>query len=132
MFRRLAYTSVPRPNLPAAEIPRIIASSRTHNVRDGMCGVLVYTGHEFAQLIEGAPEKVERLWQRIQADARHVELVILLDELDRTRWFNDWRIGYLADRALIDSLASWRARGRCLDGGERDALRRLFAAADSL
>lgn len=132
MIRRLAYVSRPRTDLPATEIPRIIASSRANNARHGITGILVYTGTDFAQLIEGRPPAVATLWQHIGADDRHVDMALLLDEDDTTPWFPDWRVGYLTDRGLPDRFAEWRARGRTLPDAERMALRRLLAAADSV
>ncbi|MCC7326134.1 MAG: BLUF domain-containing protein [Burkholderiales bacterium] len=132
MIRRLACTSFPRTNLPATEVPRLIACSRTQNARDGISGVLIYTGYEFVQLVEGTPEAVERVRQRIRGDDRQSDVLIILDERDAERWFDDWRVGYFAERALTDMLAGWRALGRRLDDGERDSLRRLLAAADTL
>lgn len=131
MIRRLAYVSRPRTDLPATEIPRIVVSSRVNNVRHGLTGILVYTGTDFAQLIEGNPPTVATLWQRIGADDRHVDITLLLDEDDTAPWFDDWRVGYLTDRGLGHRFAEWRARGRTLPGADRTALRRLFAAADS-
>ncbi|MEO8506214.1 MAG: BLUF domain-containing protein [Betaproteobacteria bacterium] len=131
MIRRLAYVSRPRTNLPATEIPRIIVAARANNARYGISGILVYTGTDFAQLIEGGPPAVATLWQRIGTDDRHVDMTLLLDEHDTTPWFPDWRVGYLSDRGLPDRFAEWRARGRTLPDAERITLRRLLAAADA-
>ena len=71
MLRRLAYVSYPAADLPPTEVSRIIQVSRTNNQAAGITGVLVYTGTDFAQLIEGRPDAVESLWCRLQADPRH-------------------------------------------------------------
>ena len=94
--------------------------------------VLLYTGEDFVQLIEGAPDRVEATWRRIRADPRHVEVVALLDERDVQAWFADWRVGYLADAAFSRTLAEWRERGRWDGPGSRQAMRLRFAGADSL
>lgn len=132
MIRRFIYASRPRPDLAAQEIPRIVAVSRANNERDGIGGVLLYTGEDFVQLIEGAPDRVEATWRRIRADPRHVEVVALLDERDVQAWFADWRVGYLADAAFSRTLAEWRERGRWDGPGSRQAMRLRFAGADSL
>lgn len=132
MIRRLAYVSRPRPDLPSAEIPRIVLTSRANNTRDRVTGVLVYTGTDFAQLIEGEAARVEALWQRIRADDRHLDVTPLLDETDTAPWFQDWRMGYLGDRTLARKFAEWRGLDHAIGERERSALRTLLATADAL
>lgn len=133
MIRRLAYVSRPQPDLPATEIPRVVVTSRANNSRDRISGVLVYTGTDFAQLIEGDQMRVDALWRRIRADERHLEITPLLDEADAAPWFPDWRMGYLADPALARKFAEWRRLGgHTIDERGRVALRTLLAAADAL
>lgn len=132
MIRRLAYVSRPRPDLPAAEISRIVVRSRLNNERHKIAGVLVYTGTHFAQLIEGPPVDVEALWRRIKRDDRHLDVVLLLHENAVSPWFRDWRMGYLPESALSRHIDAWCARGRALDARSRWDLRQLLAAADSL
>ena len=132
MIRRLAYVSRPRPDLPAQELSRIVVASRVNNARDHLCGVLVYTGLDFAQLIEGASAHVYALWNRIKRDDRHRDLVLLFDETAPTSWFPDWRMGYLADRKLSLPIGGWRGLDCAMDERGRLQLRRLLAAADSV
>ena len=132
MIRRLAYVSRPRPDLPPAEISRIVVKSRINNQRDGLSGVLVYTGTDFAQLIEGPADRVEALWDRIQRDDRHQDVALLFDETEETPWYPDWRMGYLANHALTRHIAKWRNLDGAMDKRGRSRLRQLLAAADSL
>jgi len=131
MLRRLAYVSYPAADLPPAEVSRIIHVSRVHNAAHGITGVLVYTGTDFAQLIEGRHESVETLWRRIQADKRHRDILSFLDEPAERAWFETWRMGYLYDDALSQQIAEWRALRAKLSLVERDTLRSLLASADA-
>ena len=70
MIRRLAYVSRPRPGLSVVEIPRIVSVCRARNEVEGITGVLLYTGLDFAQVIEGSWQPVVDLWERIRADER--------------------------------------------------------------
>lgn len=132
MIRRLAYVSRPRNDLPASELSRIVVTSRMNNARDHLCGVLVYTGSDFAQLIEGASARVYALWNRIKRDDRHRDLVLLFDEIAPTPWFPDWRMGYLVDRNLSRPIGGWRGLDGTMDERGRFRLRQLLAAADSI
>jgi len=132
MIRRMAYVSRPVSDLAVTEIPRIVAVARAHNARDGLTGVLVYTGADFAQLIEGPEAAVANVWARIAADERHLDISIILDETDHHPWFPDWRMGYLVNADLVRQIAVWRDLRRRIDDGDRIELRRVLAAADTL
>ena len=132
MIRRLAYVSRPRPNLALTEIPRIVAKCRTCNVVEGLTGVLLFTGVDFAQLIEGEPESVSSVWSRIQADERHRDLMVILDERAPDRWFPDWRVGFPSDSAVVARIGAWRQCASVLDDAGRTELRQVLAAADAL
>jgi hypothetical protein len=131
MLRRLAYVSYPSPDLAAAEVSRIIHVSRVNNAARGITGVLVYTGSDFAQLIEGRHESVETLWRKVQADRRHRDIVPFLDEPTERAWFETWRMGYLYDDSLSERIAEWRTLKARLAQVERDAVRAILASADA-
>ncbi|MEO6564450.1 MAG: BLUF domain-containing protein [Casimicrobiaceae bacterium] len=128
----MAYVSRPQPELAVTEIPRIVSVARANNVRDGLTGVLVYTGADFAQLIEGPESAVATLWARVAADKRHRDISILLDETNHRPWFPDWRMGYLVNADLARQIALWRDLRRRIGDGDRVELRRVLAAADTL
>ena len=131
MLRRLAYVSHPAADMPPTEVSRIIQVSRSNNLAHGITGVLVYTGTDFAQLIEGRPDTVEQLWRNIRADARHHGVTAFLDEPTERAWFETWRMGYLYDDTLSHQIAEWRALRMRLVNVERDAVRALLGSADA-
>lgn len=118
--------------MPLSELPRIVSACRAHNEIDHITGVLLFTGLDFAQLIEGAPDPVERLWTRLLADVRHEGILRLLDTRAESRWFADWRVGFPTQRALVDRIAQWRARGPHRSPADPEDVRRVFADADAV
>jgi hypothetical protein len=132
MIRRLAYVSRPRPGLPLVEIPRIVARCRVRNELDGITGVLLFTGLEFAHLIEGSPNNVTDVWARIRADDRHCDIVALLDEQSPSRHFADWRMGFPSANGLATQIAVWREHKGPWNAIEHDDMLRLFMSADAL
>ena len=68
---QLTYISTARPGLIDADIDAILASSRRHNNRNGVTGILVYDGKRFLQALEGERDAVELTYHRIKADPRH-------------------------------------------------------------
>jgi len=132
MIRRIAYVSRPRAGMSLTELPRIVAACRAHNEIDRITGVLLFTGLDFAQLIEGAPEPVERLWARLLDDDRHEGILRLLDTRADSRWFADWRVGFPSERAFVDRIAQWRAQGPRGPCADPDGVLRLFTEADAM
>jgi hypothetical protein len=118
--------------MPFTEIPRIVAACRARNGERAITGVLLFTGRDFAQLIEGAPDTVTMLWARLRADDRHGDIVVLLDERVPQRWFADWRVGFPTDTALVGRIAAWRAAAPVADVTAWGDVRRIFTAADAL
>ena len=131
MIRRLVYVSRPRPGLPVVEIPRIVSVCRARNEIEGISGVLLYTGLDFAQVIEGPLQPVENLWARIRADDRHCDIVTLIDERALSPWFSDWRVGYPAGGTVMAQVSAWRTRAGGFDETERLKLRQLLAVVDA-
>ena len=133
MIRRLAYVSRPRPGLALVEIPRIVATSRVHNAPVGITGILLFTGQDFAELLEGPPTSVAHLWSRIRADERHCDLVTLFDERAQSPWFADWRMGFPSDSRTVKQIAAWRERAAATwDAASRAEVRAVLAVVDAI
>jgi Sensors of blue-light using FAD len=132
MFRRIVSLSRPKPGLALPEIPRIVSSCRRHNEARGITGLLLFTGLDFAQLLEGPPQPVADLWAKICADERHRDLVRILDERVPQRWFEDWRVGFPTDGAVVQRIADWREHAGAWNEARCDELRRMFAQADAM
>lgn len=87
-----------------AEVQSIVQASRRHNARLDVTGCLLFSGHCFAQLLEGAQPVVSALARRIAADPRHVGVRLLSETHRDERDYADWAMGYLYDLNLEDDL----------------------------
>jgi Sensors of blue-light using FAD len=133
MIRRIGYVSRPVPGLSLAEIPRIVSICRARNAAAKIRGVLVFTGVEFAQLIEGPPESVVALWLKLHRDPRHCDLVTLFDERAPTPWFTEWRVGFSSDAATVSQIAHWRELPPSRwDDAQRAEMRQLLSSIDAI
>jgi hypothetical protein len=54
VLRQLAFASRARPGLRPTDTSAIIATSRVNNAREGVTGVMLYSGESFLVLVEGA------------------------------------------------------------------------------
>ncbi|MBQ0958927.1 BLUF domain-containing protein [Ideonella sp. 4Y11] len=107
----LAYSSTATQPMSAVEIGQLLLKARMFNASVGVSGVLLHDSRQFLQYLEGPPDAVERVWQRVSASPRHQQLTVLMREPTETRLFADWQMGCLeAPASLLQRLANeqWR------------------------
>lgn len=131
MVRQLAFTSRARPGLRPSDTSEIIGASRANNARDGLTGVLVYSGDSFLQFVEGPDAALSELWRRLITDDRHRHLASLHDGSVPDRWFDDWRAGYVPEARLAPMLVRWRAWAPSLPACEIELLRDFLRATEA-
>jgi hypothetical protein len=76
------------------ELLDLLEKAREKNYRLGITGLLLYRDGDFIQLLEGDKAAVENLYATINADPRHSQATILLEEPTDQRLFNDWSMGF--------------------------------------
>ena len=98
------YVSRATAVLDNAQVQSILQAARRDNARLDVTGCLLFSGHCFAQVLEGAEPVVTALTQRIAADPRHVGVRVLSQTRREEREYADWAMGYLYDLNLEDDL----------------------------
>jgi hypothetical protein len=93
MLVRLIYCSRAVPAMDPEELLAVIKTSRANNPALGITGVLCFYDGFFVQVLEGGRAAVNRLYNRIAADARHREVTLLGYEDVRERRFAGWSMG---------------------------------------
>lgn len=68
----------------------ILAQAQSHNQNQGITGVLCQGQGFFFQVIEGERSRVNALYRRISADARHQDVDLLHYEEINERRFGQW------------------------------------------
>ena len=72
----------------------ILRASLAFNPGASLTGYLLRTRLHFFQVLEGEPEVVSDLMQRIKADHRHFDIVTLVNHTVAHRAFGDWSMSY--------------------------------------
>ena len=93
MLVRLLYASRAAQAVTQATIDSIMQQSREHNPANGITGILCYGGDVYMQVLEGGRIPVNALYNRIVADARHQQVVLLHYEEVGERRFAGWTMG---------------------------------------
>jgi hypothetical protein len=92
MLVRLLYASRAVDACPEI-IETILHECRSRNPNSGITGVLCYGGGIFLQVIEGGRMAISQLYNQIQRDARHKDVVLLQYEEISERRFAGWTMG---------------------------------------
>ena len=87
-----------------AQIQSILQAARRRNARLDVTGCLLFSGHCFAQVLEGRQAVVSTLARKIAADPRHVGVRVMSEGQRDERDYADWAMGYLYDLNLEDDL----------------------------
>lgn len=76
------------------EITGILQQSRRHNIEAGITGVLLYVRGNIIQVLEGEKAQLNSVYQRIEQDPRHKNIVQILDRPITHRLFPAYSMGY--------------------------------------
>jgi hypothetical protein len=95
MLVRLMYASRADASVGAEELAAILRKSRQNNPGSGVTGLLCLSGGIFLQVLEGGRSQVSALYNRISADPRHREVVLLAYDEIAERRFAGWSMGVI-------------------------------------
>jgi len=106
---RLVYASTSllsdEPDLACEQIEQILLVSRRNNEVAEITGALLFSDTNFSQVLEGPRAEVERLYETLNHDPRHKDLLLLLSERLGARQFPDWSMAYISQNRRPDRLA---------------------------
>lgn len=85
----------------------ILASSRLHNIT----GVLLYGEGSFIQVLEGGDDEVDTIFEKMEQDIRHKNIIVMINDAVEQRNFPNWATGFTSisnDRSckFIDGLTT--------------------------
>jgi hypothetical protein len=90
----LIYVSTAMRAFSEEDLLRLLSQSRAKNARLGLTGMLLYSGNNFFQVLEGEPAVVDELFQTIAQDERHMKMVTIIREPISKRSFGEWTMGF--------------------------------------
>ena len=94
MLVRLMYASRATPAIGAEVVSAIVKKAKAGNAKVGITSVLCCCSEgAFLQVLEGGRNAVSRLYNRIAADPRHTDVVLLGYEEIAERRFAGWAMG---------------------------------------
>ena len=76
------------------DLQELLAQCRRDNARQNITGILFYSHGNIAQLIEGEPDVIEPLYEKIARDGRHSHVRKLLQKPITQRSFAEWSMAF--------------------------------------
>ena len=129
----IVYASAATPGFVLADLQAVLRTSREHNGKVGVTGILLFAENSFLQVLEGDPEVLDELMEHIRGDRRHERVVLLLRRPITDRSFADWTMGYtrvvlgeLEDRMGVNNFFSDRDAFSDLGDAKVEKLLELF------
>ena len=93
MLSHLVYVSARTPKCTEEEIQKILASCKKNNSDIGITGVLLYSNSQFVQYMEGEFKSIITLYDKIKADDRHKNPIMISSAPIPERTFPSWQMG---------------------------------------
>ena len=93
MLVRLLYASRASASIDQEELHTLLRHCKSANPRQGVTGVLCFSSGIFMQVLEGGRMAVSALSNKIVADPRHTDVVLLDYAEIRERRFAGWSMG---------------------------------------
>jgi len=90
----LLYTSLAVRDYSDGELNELLQEARGGNARLSVTGMLIYYDREIAQLLEGEEKVIKRLFEKIEADPRHMLVETLFEGPIEKRAFGGWSMAF--------------------------------------
>jgi hypothetical protein len=88
---RLIYRSTCSESfLPNEDLRELVEQSAENNGRNGITGLLLMSGDQFLQVLEGPSKAVNRLFGSIYRDERHHDIELIAFEQIGPKYFDEW------------------------------------------
>ncbi len=90
----LCYTSIAAHLMTHDELIALLEQARENNDTKDITGMLLYMDGCFFQVLEGEKAIIDRLFDKIGQDKRHLQVMKLIEEPLAHRSFHKWTMGY--------------------------------------
>ncbi|CAN5325705.1 hypothetical protein BH09BAC4_BH09BAC4_23610 [soil metagenome] len=120
--------------LKQADLASLLEQSRSHNASIGITGILFINRGSILQVLEGKKELIEALYQHIEKDQRHTNLIKIADCPIRERSFRDWSMECKAitayQLALLKTIVGFDASSWLADISSQDEAERPLSLSE--
>ena len=95
---QLVYASAAAVPFTIAQLESLLTRARRNNSLCNVTGMLLYHEGSFFQVLECPEAAVRRVFERVSADPRHKDVLLVWQGEVETRQFGDWSMGFINSR----------------------------------
>lgn len=107
-MHHLIYLSRATQPFSEAALLDLLQYARHHNAQHDITGILAYGNGQFMQVLEGEEATISALYEHIERDPRHDNLVRFADKPIAQRSFTEWSMAFATlDDADFNALAGY-------------------------
>ncbi len=108
MLVRFFYVSEISPGCTELDVQVLLGQAQVRNRRLDVTGMLAKSDGHFCQVLEGRPDAVDQVMDRVRRDRRHTRIRVLLEQPCDKRLFEGWAMGLVVrDDMAPDAPASY-------------------------
>jgi hypothetical protein len=117
-----------------ADLDAILTTAIRNNSKLDITGALVFDDLWFVQVLEGPPQSVDAIFDRIFKDIRHANIKLIQKKEVKERLFADWAMGLAVRTPKTESLFGhhWLNKGMNPGVMEPDTVLKLMVELASL
>ncbi len=94
MYHYLMYVSYASKPLTDSELKKLLEKCRENNMKRNITGMLMYIDGKFIQVLEGAKEDINEMYETILKDSRHKKISKIIEGRCLQRNFEKWTMGF--------------------------------------
>jgi len=126
------YVSTASPALGEDELRAMLQVARRNNARSAITGILLASEGTFFQVLEGHPDQVAAVYEKIAADPRHSRVTRIIHEPLPRRFFGEWSMGFASltpgDLHEVAGANDFFLDGHCFDRLDLGRTKKLLDA----
>ena len=107
----MTYVSTTSPDLDADQLLQMLVAWRPKNEDAGVTGMLLYSGGNVIQTLEGPQDGVEAIYAAIESNPLHHGIIVVFRDEIEQRSFPDWSMGFRhvgrSDLSQVDGFSNF-------------------------
>lgn len=126
----ISYVSTAERSLSETEIRQILNDSEINNNKQNITGLLLYSEGNFFQIIEGDQKQIVQLYETIEEDSRHFNVIKLFGKEINKESFDGYKSDFISEDARYSSarLQNYEHYLEVLDKPTKNAVANILKA----
>jgi len=126
----ISYVSTAERSLSETEIRQILNDSEVNNNKQNITGLLLYSEGNFFQIIEGDQKQIVELYETIEDDSRHFNVIKLFGKEINKESFDGYKSDFISEDARYSSarLQNYEHYLEVLDKPTKNAVANILKA----